>query len=149
MSSGRLPTIPQPSERWNELHAAWLVRNDARKTQARAARDAARDWKYEQRDRSEASKQRRAARELLTRFRQKRLLHLTSAELDKLFHASHRFTGRKTDSHEALDGLWEALLDESLPLSWACGNFIKEDPATGQSNTGSRHEPCTIVQSPG
>ena len=118
---------------WNQLHAAWLVKNDARKKQLRAERDAQRDWKYIQRDRTEAAQKRRAARAWLVDARQKPLLHLTSAELDQLFETSRHFTLRETDKHDVLDGLWELLRVERLPLSWVAGNWVEADPETGQA----------------
>jgi hypothetical protein len=119
---------------WQQLHVAWLVRNDARKKQLRAARDAQRDWKYVQRDRSEAAKKRRAARELLTAAREKLLPHLTSAELDKLFAVSRLFTSHQAEYDNELDAMWELLLaGDKPPASWDFGNHIEDDPVTGQA----------------
>ena len=44
--------------RWRELHAAWLIANDARKRERRASYDAQRDWKEAKLNRSEEAERR-------------------------------------------------------------------------------------------
>jgi len=97
-------------QRWHALHAAWLVRNDARKKKARAARDAARDWKYVQRDRSEAAKKRRAARALLDEAREKVLLHLKSVRLSRRCMLSGRRLGILIAATTMVQAAWTFML---------------------------------------
>ena len=78
-----------------------------------------RDWKFEQRDRSEDVVRRRAAREMLAIAKGKRLYHALPGDVEALLtHARQFVFDKNNDSSEGLERAWEQLIHGPLPAAW-------------------------------
>lgn len=132
------------------LHARWLSVNDRRKAQERAARDAKRDWKHEQQDRSYEANQRRAARSWLARAREQplhRVLPGDVVRLAKLTDVSFETSDidAKAKLQDELVQLWSRMLCHSVPASWAFSACELSDDGLGECHIGSFRQPPESV----